>query len=54
MFRYKASLLRDIDKDTLPMFDAKSESTFHKETNHMLNEVFDDFLRDYRPYMTSE
>jgi len=56
MFRYKASLIKDMDKDTSAMFMARNDAELQEEIRPSLameiqNEI-NTFLSDYKPYMT--
>lgn len=57
MFRYQASLIKNMDKDTSYMLQARSESELRKEVGSSaqeINQEIDTFLCEYKPYMTSE
>ena len=52
MFRYKASLFASINKGHLSILNARNETQVSEEVKGKITTEFDDFLRDYRPYMT--
>ena len=54
MFRYKASLLASVDSARSSLLKARSEAEVSEETRGQIITAFDDFLRDYQPYMTTE
>ena len=54
MFRYKVSLAKEWSRSTQRMFDSRTEKEFQAEIDISLNERFDAFLRDNKPYMTSK
>lgn len=58
MFRYKASLIKDMDKDKSAMFESRNDKDLEKEISpessaEIKNEIHT-FLKEYRPYMTSD
>ncbi len=54
MFRYKASLLREMKKDSLNTFTARNDQELQKDLNQSVNAEFDTFLKNYKPYMSSD
>jgi peptidoglycan/xylan/chitin deacetylase (PgdA/CDA1 family) len=58
MFRYKASLIKNMDKDTSAMFDARNDKELDNEippesSDEIKNEI-DTFLKGYKPYMSTD
>jgi peptidoglycan/xylan/chitin deacetylase (PgdA/CDA1 family) len=53
MFRYKVSLVWDLPVDRFTLFNADDDTEVMAEVAGLITTEFDDFLRDYKPYMTS-
>lgn len=53
MFRYKVSLAWDLPVDRFTLFNAGNDAEVMAEVSGLIATKFDDFLRDYKPYMTS-
>jgi peptidoglycan/xylan/chitin deacetylase (PgdA/CDA1 family) len=53
MFRYKASLLKEWGTNSNAIFKARDDRELQKEITPELRERFDDFLKVYKPYMTT-
>ena len=58
MFRYKASLIKSIGKDTALMFESRNDNELEKEISQSstaeIKQEIDTFLKEYKPYMSSE
>jgi peptidoglycan/xylan/chitin deacetylase (PgdA/CDA1 family) len=56
MFRYKVSLVLGMDKpiDLYEIVQSSGDKDVMMEVEGMITTEFDDFLRDYKPYMTSD
>lgn len=55
MFRYKVSLiLHAYPKQYMDIYDADSDEAVNVDTENALQEDFEDFLKTYKPYMTTE
>jgi peptidoglycan/xylan/chitin deacetylase (PgdA/CDA1 family) len=53
MFRYKASVLKSLNKGNATMFDARSDKELDAQINLSQREELNAFLTGYKPYMTS-
>ena len=52
MFRYKASLVAG--KEGHPLFNARNDAELSKAIGAEMDAIFEAFLKEYRPYMSSE
>jgi peptidoglycan/xylan/chitin deacetylase (PgdA/CDA1 family) len=54
MFRYKASLIKSMTRDSSPVLEARSAIGIEQNVTPAIDAELENFLRDYKPYMTSE
>lgn len=54
MFRYKVSLAWDKPVDRFTLYNAENDTEVMAEVGDEMKQEFDSFLRDYKPYMTSD
>ncbi|MCW3125309.1 MAG: hypothetical protein JWO03_967 [Bacteroidetes bacterium] len=54
MFRYKVSLAWNLNLDQFRLANSEKDAEVMEEVAGVITTEFDDFLRDYKPYMTSD